>query len=158
MPGLQLTYNRHNLRITNAIQFQSVTLCPRPFRPFSAVVRNFSWFADPCNRKLRKNQPRTYTDLSDKELEALEFLRRKLVSPPLLLLPELQSTYAVDKDVRDRQIGCIFPQKKPVGPNKTIRYWSRSGMDAERPYDSTGRECLAFVCDMLLPCPYLEGT
>lgn len=64
----------------------------------------------------------------------------------------------VDTVTCDKQIGCVILQEQPDGTTKLIGYWSRSLNDAEHRYETTHRECLAFMWALLLLRTYLEGA
>lgn len=120
--------------------------------------QNFARIAAPLNRKLRKGQAPVYTELFDKELETLETLNKKLISPPVLAVQRSQDTYTVSPDACDQQIGFVLLQKQLDGHNKPIVYWPRLLMCAGRPCDATHkkvprrRKCRAVLFT------YLEGT
>ena len=54
---------------------------------YRKFVQNFTRIAAPLNKNLNKNQPTKWDALTDKEMEAFETLKQKLISPPFLALP-----------------------------------------------------------------------
>lgn len=64
----------------------------------------------------------------------------------------------MDTDACEKQVGCVVLKKQREGVPKPIGYWSRSLNKAEQEYDTTHRECLAVVWEVLMLRPYLEGS
>lgn len=94
--------------------------------------------------KLWKDQLRVYAGLYEEKLEALHTLQNKLISPHCLP-SHTQGTYTVETYTCDGQIWLLPLQKLPDGDVKPIGYRSWSLIEAESPYDSTHKECLAAV-------------
>lgn len=89
---------------------------------FRRLIPHFARIAVPLFRKLRKGQARVYTKISDQELDSLESLMEKLISPPVLALPRLQGPYMANTDDCVQRIGCVSVQKQPDGHNNPIGY------------------------------------
>lgn len=84
---------------------------------FRRFVPNFARIFTPLNRKLEKGQPcnfETFT-LTDAEPAAFEELKRRLVSPPILVLPKRDRKCNMDKDACDSQVGCTLSQDQGDG-------------------------------------------
>jgi len=125
---------------------------------FRRFVPNFARIAAPLNAKLRKGEPVSFGPFNDKEQEAFDTLKMRLISPPVIALPRGTGKYTVDTDACDRQVGCVLLQEQLTGPDRPIGYWSRSLTSAEAAYDTTERECLAVVWAVTMLEPYLQGT
>ena len=126
---------------------------------YRRFVPNFSRVATPLNKKMKKDMPTKWGDLTDDETKAFNELKTKLTSPPVLALPRLGHQYTVETDACATQVGCVLLQDQPGEKYpKPIGYWSRTLTAAEKNYDTTQRECLAVVWAVLTLRPYLEGT
>ena len=79
---------------------------------FRRVVPNFARFATPLNRKLEKDQPTKFGDLTDEEREDFEELKRRLTSLQILALPKQKGYYKLDTDACDHQVGCTLLRKQ----------------------------------------------
>lgn len=133
-------------------------------------------FLEPCNvfRRFVPNCARIETPLKNKGEDqsaekfwssdsweaacAAQASRKKLVSPPTLVLPNGRGKYILNNDACNVQVRCVPLQKQPDGTTKPDEYWSRSLPKAEQSYDTTQREYLAIVWSVLMLRPYLAGT
>lgn len=64
----------------------------------------------------------------------------------------------VDPDASKAQLQCVLLQNQEENKLNPVGYWLRSLSSAERKYDTTHKECLAFVWSVLMFRTYLEGT
>lgn len=97
-------------------------------------------------------------ELDEEERNAVNELKSKLTSPPVLGLPRSIGKFTLDLDASDSQLGCVLPQEQDDMQLKPVGYWSRLMCSAERNYDMRHEECLDVVWSVLLPRPYLEET
>lgn len=104
---------------------------------FRRFVPNFARISSPLNAKLRKGEPSSFGDLDEKETEAFNILRDKLISPPVLALPNATGRYTVDTDACDRQVRCVLMQDQREDKPNSVGYCSRKLTKAERDYDTT---------------------
>ena len=100
----------------------------------------FAVVAQPLHFLTRKNVPFRWTDCQD----AFEELKRRLVSSPILALPNDVGEYILDTDASAYAIGAVLSQVQE-GEEKVISYASRLLSTAERNYNVTRRELLAVV-------------
>ena len=98
-----------------------------------------------------------FGDLTDEERGALEELKRRLTSPPILALPKQREYYKLDTEACDLQVGCTLLQDQGGAGYVPIGHCSRALTKQERDYTTTEKECLAIVWAILLLRPYLEG-
>lgn len=70
-------------------------------------VLNFARLAAPSNDKLRKDQPKTFGSLNEKERESMNSLKYALISPPVLALPNVAEHMTLDTDACNVQVGCV---------------------------------------------------
>lgn len=96
--------------------------------------------------------------LDDKERKAVDVLKDKLIFPPILDLPRLNSKYTINTNACDTQMGRVLLQEQEEKLLKPTGYWSRSLCDAEPRYDITHKECLTVVWAVFLLRLYLEGS
>lgn len=69
---------------------------------------NFYRIAAPLNKKLLKDPPFTFGDLTETEVQAMRTLQEKLISPPFLTLLKRTGKYIVDTDGCEKQVGCVL--------------------------------------------------
>ena len=112
---------------------------------YRRFIQGFTKIAAPLNKKTSKNQPYEFEILTDAEFAALEELKWRLVSPPVLALPRYGRKYTLDTDACGHQVGCALLQEQPEGDTRTMGYWSRALTEVERNYTTTEKKCLAVV-------------
>lgn len=83
---------------------------------------------------------------------------KKLITLLVLGLLRLSRQYKTEKDACDIQMWFVLLQEHEDEVLKPIGYWSRSTQNAESRYDTTNKEYLAVVWDVLLLRLHLEGT
>lgn len=125
---------------------------------FRRFVPNFSRIAAPLNKNVAKGQPATFDGLDETEQAAYETLKKALIRPPVLALPQLDGHYIIYTDACDEQVGCVLLQVQPDGTESPVGYFLRTLNNAERNYTTTERECLAVVWSILMLRPYLKGV
>ena len=109
---------------------------------------------------LRKDADLDWDSPTNDELEAFETLKRKLVTPPILGLPNANRPYMIDTDASAYQLGAkLLQQQNETEPNEwtPIGYWSKTLTDCERNYSTTERECFSVVWAVTTLRPYIEG-
>ena len=92
-------------------------------------------------------------------MKVFETLKDRLVNPPILTLPKENRPLILDTDACDHQLGCVLLEQQE--DSKTwlpLGFWLRILPSAEKNYDTTEKECLAVVWDVLSLRPYLEAT
>lgn len=142
-------------RPTNITELRSLLGMGSVFRRFEP---NFARTDAPLSRKLRKHQRNYFGNPAEDELRALQTLKQKLITPHVLALGRFTGTYTLHTNACGRKVGCIPFQQQPGRPGKPIHYFWKSFYDAERDYDTTHKEFIAGVWNVLLPKLYLEGT
>lgn len=68
----------------------------------------------PLNEMLKKGTPSVFEDLTDEQYEAYQELKDRLVSPPVLALPEANYSYFLDRDASKTQVRCVRLQEQDV--------------------------------------------
>lgn len=95
------------------------------YNAFHRSIPNFVRISYPFNKKLCKNQPKLFEDLTDDERDALKILQGRLIYPPFPVLPRAKGRYIINTDACDacdRQIGAMLFQEQPDRPLKPIGY------------------------------------
>ncbi|KRX23801.1 Transposon Ty3-G Gag-Pol polyprotein [Trichinella nelsoni] len=146
---------------TAAVQQWPVPRCVREVRQFLGLasyyrrfVRNFAGVANPLHALTKKGEKWHW---DQKEEEVFNFLKRALVSPPILAHPNFDRPFLLDVNASEDAIGAVLSQQDERGPPGVIAYASRSLSRAERSYCATRREMLALVWATRHFRPYLYG-
>jgi hypothetical protein len=106
-----------------------------------SFVKGFADLAVPLYALTGRNQFKWDTE----EQKAFEALRRALVEPPVLALPNNQDPFLLDTDASDVGVGGVLSQVQE-GQEKVIAYSSFSLTPEQRKYCTTRKELLAIVC------------
>ena len=126
---------------------------------YCRFVTNFSGMAKPLNAMLKKNARPTWDDPKLEAVEALETIKRKLISPPILALPKKDRPCRIDSDASSYQLGATLLQQQNSANPKAwvpVGYWSKTLNSAEQNYSATERECYSIVWAVLTLRPYIE--
>jgi len=76
--------------------------------------------------------------------EAFDELKHRLVTGPILALPENEGCFTLDTDASDCGMGALLSQQQS-GLEKVIAYASRTMTNEEKKYETTRKELLAVV-------------
>lgn len=106
--------------------------------------------AVPRNQILRKDQLHVFAKLSDYALETLNALKQKLISPPVLALPQLQGSVTYATTGGNLQKGCVLSKRQHERQEKLIGYWLRALVNADRVYGPIFLDGFAVVSARLL--------
>lgn len=93
---------------------------------------------------------------SEKASQALEKIKNRLTSSPILANPDFQKPFIVQSDASDIGLGAVLVQGENEDEH-VVAYWSRKLTAAERKYQTTERECLAVIQAIEHFRPYIEG-
>ena len=88
--------------------------------------------------------------------EAFETLKKHLVSPPILALPNFSEPFILYTDASDVAVGGVLGQVQD-GAERVIAYWSRQLKPAEQKYSTIEQDALAAVSAIKDFYPYLYG-
>ena len=111
---------------------------------YRRFVKDFSVIASPLYSLMKKNVAFEWTDECQK---AMEELKNRLVSKPVLALPVNDAPYILDTDASDFGLGAVLSQVQN-GCEQVIAYASRTLNKAERKYETTRKELLAMCMDL----------
>ena len=120
---------------------------------YRRFVKDFSSIAVPLYGLMKKGVDFVWT----KEYQrAFEELKQRLMSGPILALPENEGTYVLDTDASDFGLRDVLSQQQAEG-EKVIAYASRTMGKAEQKYETTRKELLAVVNGLKQFRQYLLG-
>ena len=127
------------------------------YNVYRRFVPRYSHVASPLNALLKKVQPVNLAPVGESETHAFNALVEAITSPSVLGLPKTGLPWEVDTDASDYQVGAaLFPVEK-YGQRKSIGFWSRSLLPAEKNYSTPEKECLAIVWELQTLRPYLQS-
>jgi len=115
-------------------------------------VKDFSIIACPLYDLMKKGVKFCWTDDCQK---AFDTLKQRLMTGPVLALPENEGTYLLDTDASDSGLGAVLSQIQPG--ERVIAYASRTLSAPERKYETTRKELLAVVYGLKRFRQYLLG-
>lgn len=124
---------------------------------FTLFVPNSRRVSSQFPKGLRKSQSKELGLLTKKEPTALNTLKEKFVSPPILTVPMVTGQYTFDTDLCNRHIGCALFQKEDDGETKRIGSRCRTLTNQEKNLYRSCLECHAVVWAVLLVSPVLKG-
>ena len=126
---------------------------------YRRFVQGFSKVAEPLTDMTRKNTDVDWDSPTDSRVKVFEELRKRMVWPPLLALPQVRKPYVIDTDASAYQLFCRhLQQQDDPGSWHPIGYWSYALNERERNYSSTERECYAVVWEITSLRTYIEGA
>ena len=108
---------------------------------YRKFVPNFFKIAKPIiNQLLKKEEEFKWTD---KQQEALDILKKKMIEAPILGYPDNTKEYILMTDASGKGLGAVLSQKDEQNREVVIAYASKSLNKAEQNYPITEQECLA---------------
>ena len=131
---------------------------------YRRFVENFAQIAKPLHDLLKGNEnkkninKKTPVKLTPEALQALETLKEKLVSPPILAFADYSLPFEVHIDASRSGLGAVLYQKQS-GILRVVAYASRSVKESEQNYAAHKLEFLGLkwaVCDKFRD--YLYGN
>ncbi|KAA0064195.1 ty3-gypsy retrotransposon protein [Cucumis melo var. makuwa] len=142
-------------------KIEVVTSWPRPFtisevRSFLGLagyykrfVEDFSRIASPLTQLTKKGTPFVWSPACESSFQEL---KKKLVTAPILTVPDGSGSFVIYNDASKKGLGCVLMQQE-----KVVSYASRQLKSHEQNYP-TKSLWLATVtsdCSPACPCPYL---
>ena len=120
---------------------------------YRRFVQNFSVIATPLYGLMKKDVEFKWTDECQ---QAMDKLKDRMVSQPILALSNSEGRYLLDTDASDFGLGTVLSQEQD-GCERVIAYASRTLNKAERKYETTRKELLAIVYGLKQYKQYLLG-
>ena len=133
-------------RPTNVTKIRSFLGLAGYYRRF---VEGFSRLAAPLTKLTRKNEKFVWTDQCENSFKQL---KKKLVSAPILALPESGKEFTVFSDASIQGLGCVLMQE-----GRVIAYAKRQLKPHEKKYPVHDLELAAVVLALKLWRHYLFG-
>lgn len=110
---------------------------------FRRYIRDFSTIAKPIHETIKSKQVFEWTEAAQ---QAMDTLKVKLTSPPLLVHYDQNGQPIVRCDASGFGLGAVLMQKSSEpSKNGVVAYTSRTLSQSERNYATTHKECLAVI-------------
>ncbi|MEL7308979.1 MAG: reverse transcriptase family protein, partial [Pseudomonadota bacterium] len=116
---------------------------------YRKYINRFAEIAEPLNRLLDKGTDFVWDVRCG---QALDELKSKLSSAPVLANPDIRKTFEVYSDASDAAVAAVLQQE-----GRPIEYASRALTGAERKYSVSEKECLAILYALKSFRHYLLG-
>lgn len=120
---------------------------------YSKFIANFTEIVAPLHELLKKDHKFLWEEIHQ---TALEKLKGKMVSAPIIACPDYQYPFFLQTDASNLGLGAVLYQRIE-DQEKVIAYSSRKLTPAEKNYTTTEKECLAVVWGIQKNIEYLEG-
>ncbi|KAL4022676.1 hypothetical protein IC575_016420 [Cucumis melo] len=142
-------------------KIEVVTSWPRPFtvsevRSFLGLagyyrqfVENFSRIATPLTQLTRKGAPFVWSKACE---DSFQNLKQKLVTAPVLTVPDGSGSFVIYSDASKKGLGCVLMQQ-----GKVVTYASRQLKSHEQNYPTHDLELAAVVFALKIWRHYLYG-
>ena len=109
------------------------------------MVKNFSELSYPLLELLRRDQPDRNIKWEKRHSDAVEEIKRVLLSKPVLFAPKHDRDYIIMSDATDRTIAGILAQKGDDGLEHNVAYFSRKLLPHEVNYSVLEKEALGIL-------------
>lgn len=120
---------------------------------YRRFVKDFAQLASPLHALTQKGRQWAWTEDCN---NAFFELKKKLVSSPVLALPDFSLAFVLDTDASGDGVGAVLSQGVG-GKERVVAYASRALSRTEKKYCATRREMLAVVWASRHFRPYLYG-
>lgn len=122
---------------------------------YRKFIPHFSSIAAPLHR-LQSTSKDVLFSWSDREQYALELLKSKLISSPILVSPDWTKPFTLQTDSSDYGIGAVLCQHID-GEERVIAYASKSLSKSQKKYMTSDKECYAIIWGIRHFRTYLIG-
>jgi len=123
---------------------------------YRRFIPNFAAIASPLTDATRKGAPNC---LEWEEMHEKSFceLKRHVVNPPILRLPNFDEVFILQTDASDVGVGAVITQEDDKGVKHPVAFASRKLLPRETRYSTIEKECLAIVWAVTKFQEYLYG-
>lgn len=121
---------------------------------YRRFIHEYARHAEPLFALTRTDVPFVW---SSECQAAMDFLKAKLTSAPILVFPNFSLPFFVHTDACDVGLGAALMQRDDRGRDVVVAYASRTLHKAERPYSTSEKECLAVIWALEHFRSYIEG-
>lgn len=122
----------------------------------NGLYQNVSRTSAALKKMVFKDQPNYFQKFSIQEKQLAGNFKQTITIPPIPALLQPTNYLGWNIDSCNIQSGCALLQPHPGKPDKPSGYSSRALSNGEEELTTTGKECLAVVCTVLLLLPYVE--
>jgi len=124
---------------------------------YRKYVPNFAVIAAPLSNATRKGNPNeiVWNDSRDK---ALQELKKRISTPPILRLPDVSQPFIVQTDASHVGIVAVLLQEDAMGEQRPVAFASQKLQPRESNYSTIERECLAIVWEVTKFQEYVYGA
>ena len=121
---------------------------------FTGFIKEFSKIAKPLSNLLEKEAKFIFDDAC---LLAFNTLKERLISAPIIVVPEWSQSFEIMCDASDYALGAILGQRRD-NMFRAIYYASRTLDNTQQKYTTTEKELLAVVFALDKFRSYLLGS
>ncbi|GFT11916.1 retrovirus-related Pol polyprotein from transposon 412 [Trichonephila clavipes] len=117
-------------------------------------IKNFAKRALPLTNLLRKDTPFEWTSETQ---EAFDDIKKAILNPPVLALPDQSAELQITTDASSRGIGAVLEQKYPNSEVKPLYFFSKKLNPSQSKYNATVLEFFAIYTALNFFRPFLLG-
>ncbi|GFX64535.1 retrovirus-related Pol polyprotein from transposon 412 [Trichonephila clavipes] len=132
-------------------QIKSFLGCCNFYRRY---IKNFAKRALPLTNLLRKDTPFEWTSETQ---EAFDDIKKAILNPPVLALPDQNAELQITTDASFRGIGAVLEQKYPNSEVKPLYFFSKKLNPSQSKYNATVLEFFAIYTALNFFRPFLLG-
>ncbi|GFT66064.1 retrovirus-related Pol polyprotein from transposon 17.6 [Trichonephila clavipes] len=136
---------------TDQKQIKSFLGCCNFYRRY---IKNFAKRALPLTNLLRKDTPFEWTSETQ---EAFDDIKKAILNPPVLALPDPNAELQITTDASSRGIGAVLEQKYPNSEVKNLYFFSKKLNSSQSKYNATVSEFFAIYTALNFFRPSLLG-
>ncbi|GFV02602.1 retrovirus-related Pol polyprotein from transposon 17.6 [Trichonephila clavipes] len=132
-------------------QIKSFLGCCNFYRRY---IKNFAKRALPLTNLLRKDTPFEWTSETQ---EAFDDIKKAILNPPVLALPDQNAELQITTDASSRGIGAVLEQRYPNSEVKPLYFFSKKLNPSQSKYNATVLEFFAIYTALNFFRPFLLG-
>ncbi|GFU82870.1 retrovirus-related Pol polyprotein from transposon 17.6 [Trichonephila clavipes] len=136
---------------TDQKQIKSFLGCCNFYRRY---IKNFAKRAFPLTNLLRNDTPFEWTSETQ---EAFDDIKKAILNPPVLALPDPDAELQITADASSRGIGAVLEQKYPNSEVKPLYFFSKKLNPSQSKYNATVLEFFAIYTALNFFRPFLLG-
>ncbi|GBN95052.1 Retrovirus-related Pol polyprotein from transposon 17.6 [Araneus ventricosus] len=124
---------------------------------YRQYIPMFSVITAPLTDLLKGRNKKGKIEWNEECTKAIELLKDKLTSKPILHAPDFTKPFILQTDASDLGYGVVLAQKDNEGREHPILYISKKFTSAERKYSTTEKECAAILYGIKKLKGYIDG-
>ncbi|RXN09687.1 Transposon Ty3-I Gag-Pol poly [Labeo rohita] len=121
---------------------------------YRRFIQDYARHAEPLFALTKNDTPFVWDSACQ---DAMDLLKQKLTSAPILSFPDFTLPFFIHADACDAGLGAALMQKDLHGREVAVAYASRALHKSEKPYSTPEKECLAIIWALEHFRPYIEG-